>query len=255
MRALIVLVFLPSLASAQSGTEWFAQGLARKANAREAQPCFARAAQAFDHDWQVGPRSPALAINRARAHTLAGDLPRAIVATRQGIAAYPTSVALRQTLETCHRTMSAPADLPPPALPTWRRRFASIDLILLSLAGSITLGFGLLLSGGRGWLASVVGVGILSGTAAAGMMVLLEQRAESARMPIVLTEETVLRSGNGPSYPAKREGSLPRGCEAYERGRRGGWVQIELTNGMVGWVPQAIVLSVREEATNPGSVG
>jgi hypothetical protein len=53
---------------------------------------------------------------------------------------------------------------------------------------------------------------------------------------LVLTADEVLRTGNGPSYPARLDAPLPRGAEVRERARRGGWVQVELTGGAVGWV-------------------
>jgi hypothetical protein len=61
---------------------------------------------------------------------------------------------------------------------------------------------------------------------------------------LVLTADEVLRTGNGPSFPARIEAPLPRGAEVTELARRGGWVQVQLPGGAVGWVPES-----REERT------
>ena len=50
-----------------------------------------------------------------------------------------------------------------------------------------------------------------------------------------------LRTGNGVSYPSRL--TLPAGAEVRERHRRGGWVQVELPGGGVGWVPASALLA------------
>ena len=35
---------------------------------------------------------------------------------------------------------------------------------------------------------------------------------------------------------------LPRGAEVRELARRGGWMQVEIPGGAVGWVPLAAVI-------------
>src|SRR5262249_58573669 len=64
----------------------FAEGTELRADSAKARPKFARAARGYDEVWALGYRNPALALNRARAHRLAGDLPGAIVAFHDGLA-------------------------------------------------------------------------------------------------------------------------------------------------------------------------
>jgi hypothetical protein len=68
----------------------------------------------------------------------------------------------------------------------------------------------------------------------------------------VRLDGTVLRQGNGLSYPPHTHQGLPirlaAGVEAVVRTRRPNeWVQLELPGGHVGWVPQDAVYFVGEE--------
>ena len=60
----------------------------------------------------------------------------------------------------------------------------------------------------------------------------------------MVTDDAVLRRGNAESYPPRLDPRLPRGVEARELTRRGGWVQVELAGGAAGWLPETIVLPV-----------
>jgi hypothetical protein len=55
---------------------------------------------------------------------------------------------------------------------------------------------------------------------------------------VVCSEGTVLREGNGPSFPAVRSQRLPPGCEFRVLQHTGSWQQIELCDGTVGWIPE-----------------
>src|SRR5262249_11864998 len=55
---------------------------------------------------------------------------------------------------------------------------------------------------------------------------------------VVLLDNTDFYRGNAASYPKHADVPfLPRGLEARQVHRRGGWLQIRLTTGEVGWVP------------------
>jgi uncharacterized protein YgiM (DUF1202 family) len=59
----------------------------------------------------------------------------------------------------------------------------------------------------------------------------------------VIAEDGVwLRKGNGLAYPPRGSTALNRGVEARVVGSRGGWCQIELAEGEVGWVPAEKIL-------------
>ncbi|MBX9582503.1 MAG: hypothetical protein K2X87_19535, partial [Gemmataceae bacterium] len=86
--------------------------------------------------------------------------------------------------------------------------------------------------------------GCLVGLAVLGGFWWADARRYDPRPVVVVAVDTPLRTGNGGSYPP-RDGfdrPLPKGAEARELTRRGGWVQVELTGGAVGWVPDRAVL-------------
>jgi hypothetical protein len=60
---------------------------------------------------------------------------------------------------------------------------------------------------------------------------------------VVISKNEELRTGNGNAFPTRIDALLPRGAEVRELGRRGGWVQVELAGGAVGWVPANVVLT------------
>jgi len=57
---------------------------------------------------------------------------------------------------------------------------------------------------------------------------------------VVVAADAVLRKGNADAYPPRLEARLPPGPRP-ELARRGGWVQVELAGGAVGWLPEAVV--------------
>ena len=59
-----------------------------------------------------------------------------------------------------------------------------------------------------------------------------------------MAADAYLRKGNSEFYPARLEAVLPKGVEARELTRRGGWVQVRLAGGAVGWLPETAVLKV-----------
>ena len=93
---------------------------------------------------------------------------------------------------------------------------------------------------------------ILFGAVALGIGVYHgEQRDASQSVAVFTADGVVLRVGNGVSYPPVTLNGitvkLNRGVEARVRGHRANaWVQVELTNGLIGWVPRAGLLMDRE---------
>ena len=70
-----------------------------------------------------------------------------------------------------------------------------------------------------------------------------ERERANALPLVVLATDTTLRKGNAATYPAVFEAKLPRGVEARALAERGGWVQVLLTGGAVGWVPAASLVA------------
>ncbi|MBX9627085.1 MAG: hypothetical protein K2X82_25005, partial [Gemmataceae bacterium] len=89
---------------------------------------------------------------------------------------------------------------------------------------------------------AVAAGGCLVGLAVLGGVWWDDARKHDPRPVVVVSADTPLRAGNGDSYPARLDRPLPRGVEARELARRGGWVQVELAGGAVGWLPDRSVL-------------
>ncbi len=228
----------------------FQRGVEFRENAALARTEFASAAEEFDSRWAEGPRSPGLVLNRGRAHFLAGNLPQAIRAFRDGLDLYPWDPDLQQALAAARAAVAYPTETdptervrpdPPNAL---RNRFSLWDLFVAASLGALLLTVGLArrLTARDRWSVPLAAVGLLGliVVAVAGITIVTD-RPDPV---LVLTADEVLRTGNGPSFPARIDAPLPRGAEVTELARRGGWVQVQLPGGAVGWVPES-----REERT------
>lgn len=234
------------------GSEAFRQGLARIADARQAREHFAQAARAFDQAWHLGPRPAALALYRARSHCLAGQLPQAILALREGLRAFPWDRDLQDDLASARRAVSLPAELKSsahPASPLGRWDVRSY--LSPQQAAGLALGLWWLLclaSARLSMTRSAVSLGVLLLTAL-GLAALTAgwvwsgQQSQAEPPFAVLAEDAVLRTGNGPSYPPRFDTPLPAGYEVTLRGERGGWKHVRLPDGRGGWLPAQTLLT------------
>jgi hypothetical protein len=236
----------------------FAEGTGLRGDSAQARPAFARAALAYDELWHRGHHGPDLALDRARAHRLANDLPGAVVALNEGLAAAPWNRPLQVALEDARAAVAYPlaGDLaaqcrPAPAAGIGTRMSPAEGWLLVGLL----------------WLLACAAVArfamtrrpVWLGSAAAWAVALAvlggfwwqhhrQHRAANEHPLVVLAEDAVLRKGNADAYPPRLEGKLPRGAEARELTRRGGWVQVQLAGGAVGWLPESSVLPVKSES-------
>ncbi|MCU0702368.1 MAG: hypothetical protein MUF18_00045 [Fimbriiglobus sp.] len=219
----------------------FARGVEVSNDAKTARPHFIEAAKGYDAEWEAGNRSAALATNRSRAHALAGDLPGAILAARSGLRTTPSDVELLRQLETLRNEVPYPTNTRPPRAAGWRTRLSGWDVFFAAAVGVllVVVGVARRLTTRDGWAVVVASVGLVLLTSAGVAAWLLNREAAAEPNVLVLTRPTVLRKGNGDTYPPRLDGDLPRGAEVNERLRRGGWVQVELPGGVVGWVPEA----------------
>ncbi len=234
----------------------FDEGTRHRNDSAKARPAFARAAAAYDDLWRRGARNPDLALNRANAHRLAGNLPGAIVALDEGLAEARWSRPLQVAREDARSAVGYPihSDLAAkcrPAPPTGISvRMSPAEawgiaalLWLLACAGvarfAMTRALGWIAFAGT-WLAAL---------ALLGGLWLQDHRyreRQNEYPPVVVADDVFLRKGNADSFPVRLEGApkLPRGVEARELTRRGGWVQIQLAGGVVGWIPASSVLKI-----------
>lgn len=231
----------------------FAEGVSFKGDSEKARPAFAQAAERYDVLWNQGFRTPELALNRSRAHRLAGNLPRAIAALHDGLAVARYARPLQVELEDARAAVAFPLDgeLAAQCRPQPHRgvstRMSPAEAWLVAgglwlLACAAVARF--VMTQNAVWLAFAA-----SGVCALGTLGWLwlqdgRDRARNEALPLVIvSEDTTLRRGNAGSYPARLDAVLPRGVEARELSRRGGWVQVQLPGGAVGWLPQGTVIT------------
>jgi hypothetical protein len=92
--------------------------------------------------------------------------------------------------------------------------------------------------GGWPWLSGIGAAGVLC----FAIVFFFQMRAEKteAEHPLVVisADQTYFHKGNHSLYPRAYDTPLNRGSEARLLQVRGDWLQIELTGGQVGWVPQ-----------------
>ena len=237
------------LAAAESA---FDEGLTLRSDEAKARPAFARAAAGYDELWRRGQRNADLARNRAAARRLAGDLPGAIAALHEGLAVARWSRPLQAALEDARGAVAYPAagDLagqcrPPPPDGLGTRfspadAWAAVGVLWLLACGGLAR---FVMTRVPGWLAFAAA----AATAAAllgGLWVRDQRRQDRAdRLPlVVVARDATLRRGNADAYPARLDAKLPRGVEARALAARGGWVQVRLAGGAVGWLPESAVV-------------
>jgi hypothetical protein len=237
----------------------FAEGVALRHDSAKARPAFARSAIAYDDLWMMGYRNPELTINRAHAHQLAGDLPKAIAALHEGLEATRWNRTLQVALEDARSAVGYPltGDLSsqcrPTITPSISNRMSPTE------AWTIATVLWLLFCGGVARFAMTRAVWWLmfAGLALVALAILggvwfqeyrHNQRDNSVPF-LIVTDDVLLRRGNSREYPTRLEPRLPRGVELRELSRRGGWVQVRLARGVIGWLPETAVMAVRSSPT------
>ncbi|MFO0877334.1 MAG: tetratricopeptide repeat protein [Gemmataceae bacterium] len=214
----------------------FAEGLAQRERGERGARSFRAAAVALETLRSRGCASGPLFRNLGNSYLLAGDLPQAIQAYRQGVRLAPDDLALRAALQFAREQVAARDPRLLPTSPTWSASAARWLCLGLALSGA--LGWVCLtrwwMVRGTGWLqAAVVGL-TLAGSLG---LLLLTQGASPRLEAVVVAEEGIfLRKGPGETFAPWEERTLPRGAEGRLVHRAEGWGQIELADGSVGWV-------------------
>jgi hypothetical protein len=229
----------------------FAQGTELRGDSEMARPAFARAAAAYDELWRRGFRNPAVARHRGRAKRLAGDLGGAIAAYHDGLALARYNRPLQTDLAEARSAVVFPHDgeLAAQCRPRVSRTISS----RMSASDALVIAGGLWLCAGVGvarfamtragwWLAFAGGCAVALSLLGGLWWEDARQREKYESRPLVVVRDDVwLMKGNTNLHPQRLDQKLPRGVEARELLRRGGWVQIELAAGAIGWVPEASV--------------
>lgn len=230
----------------------FHEGLHLRRDRDQAGPHFRNAAGCFDELRQRGIGNPALYCNLGNAYLLSGDLPRAILSYRRGLHRSPSNFDLRERLAEARARVAYPAsgdlgrprsDDRPPWLPHLRSRWLMFAAVACYAVGCLGVTRWRMVAHGRlltmGFLTLLL-AGVLSGWL---MLRAHEQRDREVHPLVVIARDGVLlRRGNGMVFPPRYDTPINRGVEGRLLFERGGWVQIELSSGEIGWVPRDAVL-------------
>jgi hypothetical protein len=254
--ALIGLSLTPSPPQATIEAErHFAAGAAARDDADVARVHFAKAAHLYDELWEHPVRNAALAKNRARAHRLAGNLPAAVAALHDGlrVARYDRSLQVemedaRGAVEYFHADLAAACR--PAPLRGISTRMSPAEAYLITAVLWVAACFGVAryrMTRVPGWLfASAASLVLLAILAGFWWQDARRQASDAAKPLIIVSQSCDLKAGNGELWPDRLKWKLPPGAELRELARRGGWIQVELVSGTVGWIPEdaAITLPV-----------
>lgn len=225
----------------------------RSADSRvRAASSFREAAAAYEELGRRGAWNADLFRNLGNAHLLSDDLPRTILAYRQGLRLAPGDPGLRAGLQYARDRVVyfAPGTFSrPPALlrPAWLLRVpAPVRLagVAALYAAGWAAGFFWWATGRRRWLAVGGVTWLLAGLLAVGLAAQARREMQDETSPtvVVAKDGVLIRKGNGFAYPPRYETPLNGGVEARLRFDRGDWLQIELAGGEVGWVPRSACL-------------
>jgi hypothetical protein len=231
----------------EQATGDFHAGLATKDNPTEAKPLFRRAAAGFQELCDRGVGDADLYLNQGNAALLAGNLPRAILAYRQGLALSPADSSLRENLRYARVQVAVaqPGGFGATmsqenrwigCLRSWATEVGMAAFVLYSLGWIIVMRWWITRQ--PGLLAVAIGALVLSLLIASVPIIDHRQRADESHYPLVViaVDRVRLRTGNGPNYPPRYSSPLNRGVEARLISTRNGWLQIELVGGEIGWI-------------------
>jgi hypothetical protein len=181
--------------------------------------------------------------DRGKAAVVAGELPAAVLVFRHGLAEHPGDRELGDLLEAARDLVAYPptADaterLRPDPPATWDRWVGAWELTAagVGFTGLFALGLAARLTIQPRWAVPVVLFGLAGFIAVVGVMVW--PREPAGDVAVVRAEKgAVLRTGNADSYPPRTAFPLPPGAEVTVLRHRGGWAQVLLAGGAVGWL-------------------
>jgi tetratricopeptide (TPR) repeat protein len=233
------------------GESSFYAGVARRDNDALARPLFRQAADVFAELRLGGADSPELHRNEGNALLLSGDLPRAILAYHRGLRLNPDDAELRQALNYARSRVEFPTTEDRSALAAraeslhWAkyalRRWGLWFIAGLAAAGWMaTVRWRVTREGAWGWAGGAIlalAVVVIAGRIEEFR---IRQKESSAAFAVV-RRSSMLRKGDGPSFAPRRDDPLPAGSELTIRQERGNWLQVELSDGSLGWLPREMV--------------
>jgi hypothetical protein len=222
----------------------FARGVQLRSDRDAARQAFAAATQGFAQAWRDGDISASNFTNWGRSAALAGQRTQAVQAFRLGLQQHPTDLQLKLDLLQLRDLVGYQREVNPPPLPAWRSRVSDTDRFVL-----FTMSLLLLLAGAvwyfttrravAWWLIAPGLIGLIF-VLIATLMIQAELRQP---VVVVVSAPVALHTGNGPSFPTRLPSTLNPGTEVRWLHDRGGWVQVELDPGVVGWMPKSALLT------------
>jgi hypothetical protein len=237
------------LADAEPGSAESAQGSFVRALAQ--QGLFHVAALEFAELRQKGFDAPALHRAEGNSWLLAKDIPQAILAYRRWQRIAPDDPLMVESLEyaraqvafasSADRAVLTPRSESWPAFKHHVRQWRLVAIAIAVVLGWFALARWCILRAG-GWLAFAI-LAFAGGALLTGSWLIdrVQRRAENSRAVVVVIRPELLRSGDGSSYLPRRESASPAGVEAVVRHHRGAWLQVELADGSIGWLPESSV--------------
>jgi hypothetical protein len=240
-----------------AGNTAYREGLEAQADSAKARPHFVRAAEFYESAWTNGTRTTAVARNMAQARYLAGDLGACIRNYRSGLQVFPHGAELRAGLAFARDRVqySHMSDLVDPAKPRdvgsmldrLPLSFVELAWTAIGIAGLGWLALARAWVGSRGGLALVGGALVLVAAFGGGWLWWEDSKQRtywSEPTAVIASPGAELRTGNSDEYPRRLDARLPIGVETRKLGERGGWVHVELSGGVVGWIPKSYVAVV-----------
>jgi hypothetical protein len=221
----------------------------------EARRAFRAATVAYYRVMQLGGETPALRLMQGNSSVLAGNAHFAIYCYRCGLAGDPYDRDLRRGLEYARTLVAYSSPEERQALTPKDNLFERIKrpvhrrgaefVAILGVLGWLTLGRWIVTR--KPWLLALAACALLA-TGAVVAVWLVDHSQDIPGQDVrhaVVEKSGVLRTGDGPSFSPAREAPLPRGVEV--RMLRGGqWVQVELADGSVGWLPGECVVPLTD---------
>jgi tetratricopeptide (TPR) repeat protein len=208
---------------------------------------YLEAAEAYESVRELGIEDGVLYYNLGNAYFKAGQLGRAVLNYERARKLLPADEDVRANLAFASELVSdAVEPLPLPLFVAWAvDLYRTIGTNALARVVSVSFLFGglavsILLSDRWPGLRSAALVAL----AAAGVVALVcgtslafKLRAEASRVEaIVVSENAYVRSGPGETSPRLAE--IHEGLKVRVLGRREGWLQVSLANGITGWIPE-----------------
>lgn len=215
---------------------------------------FRRAARHYEEHCRTVTETPYLLRWLGYSYDVVGDYSRAILSYRRGLRIGPGDAKLETALTYARSRVEYPpspaAELMRPEREYWP---GWLELHRLGLVAFVAYSVACLsvtrwrMTRRRLWLRIAIVAAVVALTPAVGSGVeWLRRQRDDATPVVVLARSEVLRTGNGPEYPPRFDVALPRGAEVRRLFERGGWYQVELSGGPVGWLPREAVVSPSE---------